>query len=262
MDTTAETKIKAEQLSTPTSQSLQAQIDTLAEFSTRLRALRQLPPSIFHQLPSAVEPFSVGDTTRRAMSELQSVRSMLLEDKMQTALKAAQESEARDRTGVRSGRRRETRKRKRSPTPESPKPYVAPKARTIFPSSVGDVPVQPLTLSTLPEYVREFNRRHAHKVSIRVWCRGGRTGSGPEGRNGRNAKDIVPPVVLRLTIPDVLKSFVTLDVPSEETIDRTREPTPLAERPLMVENVTVFGAREKQPPHSQSEYSVFQKTSQ
>jgi len=59
------------------------------------------------------------------------------------------------------------------------------------------------------------------------------------------------PVTVRVTIPNVLTAYVTLEHEDDGS-----------EELLYVEGATVFGPREKKPPHSQSDFEVFQKLSQ
>jgi len=122
----------------------------------------------------------------------------------------------------------------------------------------------PLTLKDLPSYVREFNSTHAKKMLLHLYL--------PPGHEAGN---VAVPVVLRFLIPNVLRAFITLG--HEEGIDHVVSETPA----LMVECLTVFGSREKasasdddraaysasltvdqKPPHSQSEFIIFQKLSQ
>lgn len=123
----------------------------------------------------------------------------------------------------------------------------------------------PLTLKDLPTYIREFNSTHAKKVLLHVYL-----------APGHESRSITVPVILRFLIPNVLRAFITLG--HEEGIDRAVPEMPA----LVVESFTVFGSREtassssplvfvrirlpahywQKPPHSQSEFIVFQKLSQ
>jgi len=132
-------------------------------------------------------------------------------------------------------------------------------------------PLSPLTLSALSDYIRGFNIEHAQKAALHIWL------SSPEA-----PRDLAVPLLLRFSIPDVLTAFITLDHAQGSVADKAA-----GEPVLMVENVTTFGSREKvrldapvissspsatyehltnrhrqKPPHSQSEYLVFQKLSQ
>jgi hypothetical protein len=104
-------------------QTLQAQIDALTEFSTTLRALRQSPVALLksgssqQSLPvipgvDGLPPFGLVQTTRQVLGDVAAARTRLLAEQVQGALKAAGESEKKDRSGIRGGLRREIRKRK------------------------------------------------------------------------------------------------------------------------------------------------------
>ena len=235
------------------------------------------------------------------VEDLRGLHVAVVEEKVQEVLRVAAESERRDGAGIKDNtREKETQKRKcvflhsylslpqrarnllccmressivehaslfrRSPTPESPRPYLAfqHKASSPFPPLAPDE--LPLSLRDLPAYVREFNATHT-KMLLHIYM-----GSGRESRN------VTVPVVLRFLIPDVLRAFITLG--HEEGSNGAVSETPA----LMVESLTVFGSREKasafffvlkrghschvvftelqKPPHSQSEFTVFQKLSQ
>jgi len=92
---------------------LQSQIDTLTEFSTRLQTLRQLPPLLLRAGPSSdPSAMSLAGALRRALQEVRGVQTELSGEKVQGALKAAAQSDWRDRAGVKSGVRRENHKRR------------------------------------------------------------------------------------------------------------------------------------------------------
>ena len=116
---------------------------------------------------------------------------------------------------------------RRSPTPESPRPYLASqhKVSSPFPPLAADE--LPLTLRELPTYVREFNATHT-KTLLHIYV-----------ASGRESRSVTVPVVLRFLIPDVLRAFVTLG--HEEGPNGAVSDTPV----LMVESLTVFGSREK-----------------
>jgi len=101
------------------------------------------------------------------------------------------------------------------------------KAASPFPTLLAGTP--PLTLNDLPTYIREFNSTHAKKVLLHVYLAPGHDES----------RSVAVPVVLRFLIPNVLRAFITLG--HEEGIERAVSETPA----LMVENLTVFGSREK-----------------
>jgi hypothetical protein len=130
--------------------------------------------------------------------------------------------------------------------PRSPEPYVAPERANVslFPLEIGSgdaTPLVPLQILGLEDYVREFNKGQAPilppppdpqemghlpqpppipKITLRIW------------KPSRSDSGYMPnPVVLRLTIPNVLVVFVTL-------LWTPEYPT------LVVENITPFGPRE------------------
>lgn len=117
---------------------------------------------------------------------------------------------------------------RRSPSPESPRPYLAfqHKASSPFPPLAADE--LPLTLRELPAYVREFNSTHT-KMLLHIYV-----------SSGRETRNITVPVVLRFLIPDVLRAFITLG--HEEGSSNGAVSETLA---LMVESLTVLGPREK-----------------
>jgi len=237
---------------------VQSQIDLLGDLSKRLQTLRLLPHNVLRSevvsgagaanqvLPTPV----LGDIFGKSTEDLRTLHAAAVEAKVQDALRAAAESERRVGTGIRDGdarREREKIRRRRSPTPESPRPYLPLQQKVASPFPPLPAGVLPLTLDELPAYVREFNSTHAKKkVLLHIYLTPGR----------RESRSIAVPVILRFLIPNVLRAFVTLG--HEEGIDRAATETPA----LMVESLTVFGSREKKPPHSQSEFIIFQKLSQ
>ncbi|EIM82853.1 uncharacterized protein STEHIDRAFT_171021 [Stereum hirsutum FP-91666 SS1] len=228
----------------------------------------------------ASEQVPLAQTVKRVLEEMKNVKGSLVGGKVQDALKAAEESEKREGlegigAGVRGRGRREVRKRRRSPTPESPRPYPAfhPKPTSVFP----DLPPhsKPLSLSALPSYIREFNASAASGTArLHVWYSSDRL-------RPASASELKTPLVLRFLIPDVVKAYLTVGIASE--IDEAGESGKDEKRMRMavngrtkaigdgrgdgegmivVENITTFGSREQKPPHSQSEYLVFQRLSQ
>jgi hypothetical protein len=149
----------------------------------------------------------------------------------------------------------------RSPTPESPRPYLPLQQKFANPFPPLPAGTLPLTLKDLPAYIREFNSTHAKRVLLHVYL-----------ATGHESRSITVPVILRFLIPNVLRAFITLG--HEEGIDGAVPNMPA----LVVESFTVFGSREKasspygriaysftvpqKPPHSQSEFIIFQKLSQ
>ncbi|THH15126.1 hypothetical protein EW146_g5305 [Bondarzewia mesenterica] len=220
---------------------LQSQIDVLTNFSARAQTLRQLPPLLLSSKP-AIESFST--TMQRVLGEVQDMHKALLEKNVQEALKAAAASERKDYSGLKEGGRRESRKRRRSPTPESPRPYPSfhPKTSSLFP--VHPHSSTPITLPGLPDYIREFNATHSGKATLHIWL------STPQEPR---VLEVPIPILLRFIIPDTLKAFIILGHPEGSIQD---------DRKKGCWSTIDSGDCHSKPPHSQSDYLVFQKLSQ
>jgi hypothetical protein len=271
-------------------QTLQAQIDALAEVASRVRALRQAPASLLRAGGAGVQ-FDVASAARTGFGVVAHARARIVGEDIQHALGAAAASERGGRAGVRGGMRRDVRKRRYvdsypflscpwrvclrlclpsspspraprmrtgscrvSPTPESPKPFVLPRARSVFPAVHS--PPAPLATSGLPEFIRTFNaaqRAHSRKISLHICV---------DSAIAPRAAD-EPPVLLRFAIADVLKAYLTLGVPSAVAFGDGNKPP--RERGLLIENIAVFGSREKvrlySPSLSRSRPSVYTKAS-
>ncbi|KAI9449398.1 hypothetical protein BJY52DRAFT_250661 [Lactarius psammicola] len=231
---------------------VQSQIDVLTDLSRRLQAVRQFPGGLLRSEHASGEnqvlqtPLSstLKGSFSKYIEDIRTLRVAVVEEKVQEVLRTAAESERGDSTGIKDTREKETQKRQRSPTPESPRPYLAFQHKVSSPFPPLAVDELPLTLRELPAYVREFNTTHT-KMLLHIYL-----------ASGRESRNITVPVVLRFLIPDVLRAFITLG--HEEGSNGAMSETPA----LMVESLTVFGSREKKPPHSQSEFTVFQKLSQ
>ncbi|KAI0001295.1 hypothetical protein BJV74DRAFT_766342 [Russula compacta] len=241
---------------------VQSQIDLLAALSKRLQTLRQLPSGVLRsELVSGANQViptpTLKDIFAKSAEDLRTLHVAAMEGKVQDALRAAAESERRDGTEIQDARERENQKRRRSPTPESPRPYLPLQQKITSPFPPLPAGASPLTLKDLPIYIKEFNSTHAKKVLLHIYL-----------AHGHESRRTVVPVVLRFLIPNVLRAFITLG--HEEGIDGAVSKTPA----LVVESLTVFGSREKarlpiclpcmhqKPPHSQSEFIIFQKLSQ
>ncbi|KDQ57739.1 hypothetical protein JAAARDRAFT_178157 [Jaapia argillacea MUCL 33604] len=219
--------------------SLETKLQALTDLQSRLQALRQVPTALLRP-PSTLGAFtSVSSSLRQQCQDLKDIAGVVTSEKVQEALKAARDSEKADKSGLTFNGRRENRKRRRLPSPESPQPYnpFQPKSPSLFP--ISDTHPSPLERDNLPAFIRKFNRSHSSKLHI--WS---------SLRSRRQAK-ISSPVVVRFLVPEVLTAFITT-TSTDNTEDRS----------LVVEGVTVFGPRENKPPHSQSEYMVYQKLSQ
>ena len=236
---------------------VQSQIDVLTDLSQRLQALRQFPSSLLRSEHASGEntvlqgPLSstLKGSFSKYVEDLRALHVAMVEEKAQDVLRAAAESERRDSTAIKDNREkeRETQKRqcvflvalftgvecvedpmfRRSPTPESPRPYLTleNKVSSPFPPLTADE--SPLTLKDLPPYVREFNATNT-KTMLHI-CMG----------SGRESRNVAVPVVLRFLIPDVLRAFITLghEEGSNGAVSESSA--------LIVESLTVFGSREK-----------------
>lgn len=261
---------------------VQSQIDLLAGLNQRLQTLRQLPGGVLRSelvlgANQVLQTLTLKDMFGKSAEDLRTLHAAALEGKMQDALRAAAESEQRDKTAIKDARERETQKRwcvstprafarsfllfkkkrnltflpvrvvvhsadrgyppfflsfsccSRSPTPESPRPYLPLQQKVASPFPPLPAGVLPLTLKDLPSYIREFNSTRAKKVLLHIYL-----------APGHESRDVAVPVVLRFLIPDVLRAFITLG--HEEGTDHHV----VSESPaLMVESLTVFGSREK-----------------
>lgn len=230
------------------------------------------PPPTFSSAFDVVDSdFSVARFGANPAHDLfQTVRSVtetVRSEKVQDALRAATVSEEGDKSELGFGAsmlgRRGKGKRKRPLSPVgSPQPYIPPPVRSSSLFSPPEDDPLPLRAESLVEFVCSFNRGTLPefkelpvppdpgnellpplpKCKLVIWSRTKR------GRQNETS-ELSSPTVLRFTISDVLTAYVSLVFRSEED-------------PLVVENVTVFGPRERKLPHEQSHYQVFQVLSQ
>ncbi|KZP34294.1 hypothetical protein FIBSPDRAFT_771790 [Athelia psychrophila] len=207
---------------------LEERIQVLTNLHNRFQSLRPLPSF-------AIRP-QLGSVRGADFASLKEVEDLVRSERVQEALCAAKESEKKDRSELGSNFRRESRKRRRPPSPESPQPYVSfqPKTSSLFPVSEDDP--APLRIDQLPGFIRDFNQSNPSKLHI--WS----------PRN-QDAKQLCNPVILRFTIRDVLTAFVTLGFTDDDTV-------------LVTQTATAFGPRERKSPHSQSDYIAYQNLSQ
>ncbi|KAF9007972.1 hypothetical protein BDQ17DRAFT_1237574 [Cyathus striatus] len=216
---------------------LQAQIQNLTDLYNRVTALRCIPPHLLRS-PSQPSPLSPAQNDIRShFTQLHQVADTIRSSPVQQALKCAQSSFESDPTELTTNPRRENRKRRRPPTPESPQPYVnvEPTRPPLFPPL--DSAASPLSLHDLHDYVLQFNC--SHKSRLHIWHH-----TPPPSTSSTK------PRILRLITPDVLTAYVTFDTKSE------------SDPALVVETVSTFGSREKKAPHSQSNFAVFRQVSQ
>ncbi|KAM5530927.1 hypothetical protein V8D89_015417 [Ganoderma adspersum] len=219
--------------STPLSElaTLRARILTLTELNNRLQAIHNIPAQLLR--PPGSDPNSTLLT--HGFKELGAIAEAVRAEKVQDALQAARKSELADSSGLNANLRRETLKRRRPPSPESPQPYRETESKeAVFfpPSERGAVP---LRLEALPAYIRDHNNTSQNKLHIVAPKKG---------------RGLACPVTLRFTAPNVATVYLTLDVSTGN------------DRGLIIENATAIGAREQKPPHSQSDYMAFQQLSQ
>ncbi|KAF7983251.1 hypothetical protein HWV62_22870 [Athelia sp. TMB] len=210
---------------------LEERIQVLTSLYQRFQSLRTLPTFFVRT--------QLGPVSGANFASLKEVEELVHSERVQEALSTARESEKKDQSGLGSSFRRENRKRRRPPSPESPQPYVVfqPKTSSLFPVSSDDP--APLRVDDLPDYIRDFNRSNPSKLHI--WS--------PQKHQSREGKQLSAPIILRFTIRDVLTAFVTLGFTDENTV-------------LVTQTVTAFGPRERKSPHSQSDYIAYQNLSQ
>ncbi|TFK25478.1 hypothetical protein FA15DRAFT_349176 [Coprinopsis marcescibilis] len=216
---------------------LQARIASLSDLYSHIQAVRVIPSSILKRKPDpGLAP------TRTVGSDFQQLRDfagLVRSEPIQSALLDADERISADSSNLNSNFRREHRKRRRPPSPESPKPYVpGEKQRTSFFASSESLPR--VTLDGLTVYTREFNQaqKEAKKpCRLHIWER--TKGKGREQR----------PQTMRFTIPDVLTAYIKLGYTGADSV-------------AIVQMLTAFGPRESKPPHKQSDFAVFRLLSQ
>ncbi|KAF7782468.1 hypothetical protein Agabi119p4_1844 [Agaricus bisporus var. burnettii] len=209
-------------------QTLQTQIQDLTELYDNLQSVRTLPQSLLTPAPAA-------GPLRPEFVRLKELAASIRSPNVQQALQHAQDSLNSDATGINSNFRRESRKRRRPPSPASPQPYVAKPAQepSVFPPA--DANAAPLTAHDLLGYIREHNRERGAKLQI--WLK-----TAAEAKSDR-------PQLLRFMIPDVVIVYISV------SYERTSGA-------VVIENMAAFGPREKKAAHEQSEYTVFQNLSQ
>ncbi|KAJ3545462.1 hypothetical protein NM688_g5624 [Phlebia brevispora] len=251
MDTTT-TTVKSSEMHV-----LEERINLLTDLSARVEKLRHAPAVL--RLPSksslATNVLATPPATllREGFEQLKDLSERLKSESTQNALKAAKDSEANDSTNLALGNKRRNLKRTRLPSPESPQPFRAfqPKSTSLsFPPQADP----PLRKEALVKYIKEFNRKRTGS-RLHVWCASSRPHDG----------ELPSPLVIRFTIRDVVVVYLTLGFVAPDST-------------IIVEGATAFGPREKveliiaiawttltlvqKPPHSQSDYAVYQILSQ
>ncbi|KAJ8084206.1 hypothetical protein PM082_002973 [Marasmius tenuissimus] len=216
--------------------SVENHIQNLQEVYNKVQALRQIPQTLLKIQPSSLS-LPKAASLNSQYQQIKDISQSLKSEAIQDALRAAKASESSNGLKGTVNLRRENRKRRRAPSPESPQPYVTPnnQGASLFPPPTGDEAA--LKACDLFDYIRRFNREHPHKLYIwkptRTW----------------GSPDVVDrPTTLRFCIKDIFTAHLTVDQSKDTT--------------LITESVTVFGPREKKSPHSQSDFVAFQSISQ
>ncbi|KZT68321.1 hypothetical protein DAEQUDRAFT_712189 [Daedalea quercina L-15889] len=230
MSSVAETP--ASPTSSPELLALQDKLKALSEVNAQLRMVRRIPTQL-------VKPPDVGILQQLNFDGSLSDKFQLVKDfaaaitseRVQGSLSAARASEQKDKSDLVFARPRESRKRKRQPSPESPRVYVSEALKPASRFPPDDSP--PLRLDGLADHLREFNRANP-KVKTHVVSR-------------NRQQTLACPLLLRFSIRDAFTIFLTVDE---------------ADASLVVENATAFASREQKPHHSQSDFVVFQKLTQ
>ena len=222
--------------SSPEISKLESQIQALADLSTRLQQLRNVPAWLYKS-PNSMMPM---EPIREQFENLRQLGNNLTSETAQEALKAARESEEKDKSELTLKYRTDTNKAKyvisssrdpdhstatlrlRTPSPDSPRYYESSltKVSVPFPTLVGDS--IPLSLAGLPDYVRNFNKT-SPPSKLNIWV--------PTRAEMGKLQD---PVTVRLVLPDILVAYCVLS-------------TPTSRNGLSVETVTVSGPREQVP---------------
>ncbi|KAF5386051.1 hypothetical protein D9615_002429 [Tricholomella constricta] len=207
---------------------LEGQIQLLSELHNRLQTLRQIPPLL---LKTSITPLST-QALRPEFQQVKEIADTIRTEPVQEALRTARDSLESDSRDLNPNLRRENRKRRRAPSPESPQPYIGQEDKTtsLFPANEDE---GPLKFEGLSSYIQDFNSKHEWKLHL--W------------RRTRGLADQAT-TILRFTIPDVLTAYITLVVATNGV--------------LLTESLTTFSPREKKSPHSQSEFGVYRSLSE
>ncbi|RDB25378.1 hypothetical protein Hypma_008093 [Hypsizygus marmoreus] len=213
---------------------LQAQIQSLADLHSCIPSLRQIPPLLLETPVTNGLPLST-QSLRPQFHHIKDISDTIRTDPIQEALRTARDTLRADTTDLHPNFRRENRKRRRPPSPGSPQPYVALERKTTSLFPPGAEGIHALKFEGLSSFIDEFN--NAQQAKLHLWKR-------THGTTQANE-----PIIVRLTIPDVLIAYVTL-VTDAATSD------------LFCESLTAFGPRERKSPHSQSDFSVYRILSQ
>jgi hypothetical protein len=155
---------------------VQSQIDLLADLNQRLQTLRQLPGGVLRSelvlgSNQVLQTLTLKDIFGKSAEDLQTLHAAALEGKMQDALRAAAESERRDKTAIKDAPERETQKKSCVSTLQTFArtfllllPYFSPckRGRTVHDTDRGYPPpfffsiffvLQPISHPRIPETV-------------------------------------------------------------------------------------------------------------
>ncbi|KAJ8696540.1 hypothetical protein PTI98_006404 [Pleurotus ostreatus] len=228
---------------------LKSKIELLNQSIKSIQHLRQIPPLLLkpplrkpltpsRPIPPPTQHLAWQPTNAtHHFEQFRGIHDQILSEPVQQALAAARDSEKADSSDLTVNARRETRKRRRPPSPSSPQPYISTTTSnpSLFPPP-SDTDPEPLKADQLAQFIRDFNRGNDSKLHI--WLR------------SRSAPKDELPVVVRFTLPDVLTAYITLNY------------TPPHRSTLVTESVSMFAPREQATPQSQSEFTVYQILSQ
>ncbi|KAI0727405.1 hypothetical protein C8Q72DRAFT_840826 [Fomitopsis betulina] len=219
--------------SSPELLALQEKLKSLTEVGAQLHLLRRIPTQLV-KLPDVgiLQQLNLDTTLADNFQLVKHFASAITSERVQGSLSAARASEQKDKSDLVFTKPREHRKRKRQLSPESPRVYIAdaPRPSSRFPPNG----LPSLRLDGLADYLKDFNRSHT-KVKARVVT-------------SDRSRGLFCPLLLRFSISDALTIFLSVDETDEKS--------------LVVESATAFASREQKPPHSQSDFVVFQKLTQ
>ncbi|EJF57734.1 hypothetical protein DICSQDRAFT_157163 [Dichomitus squalens LYAD-421 SS1] len=210
---------------------LRTHIQTLTELNNRLQAIRNIPAQLLR--PPGSDPSSTLLT--HGFKEIAAIADTVRTEKVQDALKAARKSEQADSSGLTSSLRRETLKRRRPPSPDSPQPYRETELKEAVFLPLVESGTSRILLDALPAYIRNHNKSSKNKLHLVA---------------PRKGRELACPLTLRFTCPNVVTVYLTLDYSTDN------------DQILVVENATAIGSREQKQPHSQSDFMAFQQLSQ
>ncbi|KAF8527763.1 hypothetical protein JB92DRAFT_835626 [Gautieria morchelliformis] len=203
---------------------LQNHVAHLTSLLERIHTLRKIPGLLL--APSTL----TGSQLEHGFEQINDLKDVMGGPVTQDCLKLAEDSFSKSSDNIGLEGRRQSRKRRRppSPIPDSPRPPPA-LPKHIFPPSSRS---SHLSATELPSYFRE-NNKAGTTLKLHLW-----TPTRPKARDNASHIDLLSQS--REIIPNPIE-------------DSSR---------LIVENVTVFGPREAKSPHSQSDFTVFLKLSQ